>query len=184
MHRAHAPLTTIAFATAVVLAGFSGTALAQKPDFSGTWHLDVQASDDTESQVLGGAGDDATRGITRLERGRLVERLIQLARAIDELEIAQSESDLRIFDREDNLRIYYLDGEKHARQTPWGAKLDAVAEWHGQQITVQTTGKEIGEVQETFGMEGRQLVSIVRIKNENFENEIVIRNYYDRLPAR
>lgn len=183
MYRSDAPIAAIVM-VAVLLVAFPGAvqAQAQKPDFSGTWELDLQASDDTESQVLGGVGEDTTRGMTRLERGRLVERLIQLARAIDEIEITQTERDFRIFDRDDNLRIYYLDGQKHARQTPWGAKLDAVAKWDGQQITVRTTGGEIGEVQETFGMEGRQLVFIVRIKNENFQNEIVIRNYYDRLP--
>ena len=127
-------------------------------------------------------GRGRSPGGVAIERGRLVERLIQLARAIDEVEIAQTERDFRIFDRDDNLRIYYLDGRKHARQTPWGAKLDAVAKWEGQQITVRTTGSEIGEVHETFGMEGRQLVFIVRIKNKNFQNEIVIRNYYDRSP--
>ncbi len=184
MHRSDAPLAAIVMVAVLLVAAFPGAAQAQaqKPDFSGTWELDLQASDDTESQVLGGAGEDTTRGMTRLERGRLVERLIQLARAIDEIEIAQTERDFRIFDRDDNLRIYYLDGRKHARQTPWGAKLDAVAKWDGQQISVRTTGEGIGEVQETIGMEGRQLVFIVRIKNKNFQNEIVIRNYYDRRP--
>ena len=184
MHKSDAPLAAIVMVAVLLVAAFPGAAQAQarKPDFSGTWELDLQASDDTESQVLGGAGEDKTRGMTRLERGRLVERLIQLAQAIDEIEIAQTDRDFRIFDRDDNLRIYYLNGRKHARQTPWGAKLDVVAKWDGQQITVRTTGEEIGEVQETFGMEGRQLVFIVRIKNENFQNDVVIRNYYDRLP--
>ena len=124
MHRSDAPLAAIVMVAVLLVAAFPGAAQAQaqKPDFSGTWELDLQASDDTESQVLGGAGEDTTRGMTRLERGRLVERLIQLARAIDEIEIAQTERDFRIFDWDDNLRIYYLDGRKHARQTPWGAK--------------------------------------------------------------
>jgi len=184
MHRSDTSLAAIFMVAVLLVAAFPGAAQAQaqKPDFSGTWELDVEASDDTESQVLGGVGEDVTHGMTHLERGRLVERLIQLARAIDEIEIAQTEQDLSIFDRDDNLRIYYLDGRKHARQTPWGAKLDAVAKWDGQQITVRTSGEQVGEVQETFGMEGRQLVLIVRIKNENFQNEIVIRNYYDRQP--
>lgn len=157
-------------------------AQAGKPDFSGTWRLDVEASDATESQLLAGVGEDTTRGVSHLERARVVERLTQLARALDEIEITQTERDLRIFDQGDNLRIYYLDGAKHARETPWGARLDAVASWDDQRITVRTTGEEVGDVQETFGLEGRQLVYIVRIKNKNFQNEVVIRSYYDRAP--
>ena len=162
--------------------GFDAIAQAGKPDFSGTWRLNVEASDETESKLLEGVGDDTTHGIAHIERARLVERLTQLARALVEIEIEQTERDLRFFDDADNLRIYYLDGGKHVRQTPWGAKLDTVANWDGQQITVRTSGKEIGNVQETFGLEGRQLVYIVRIQNQNFQNEIVVRSYYDRSP--
>jgi hypothetical protein len=156
------------------------TAAQTKPDLSGTWELDREASDDTESKILGGAGEDTTRGMPHLERARVLERLVELARAIHEIEIEQSQEDLKIFDQDDNVRIYYLDGETRARATPWGARLDVVARWDGPQISVRTTGREIGEVHETFGLEGRRLVYIVRIDNENFEDEILIRNYYDR----
>ena len=167
--------------------GFDAPALtespvqAPKPDLSGVWVLDVEASDDTESQIIGGAGESQAHGMKRVERDRLVNRLIGLARAIGEIEIEQSERDFKIFDEADNLRIYYLDGKKHARQSPWGAKLDAVAAWEGPQITVRTKSKELGEVDEIYGMEGRRLVFIVHIRHPDFANEVVIRNYYNRL---
>jgi hypothetical protein len=156
-------------------------AQSSRPDLSGSWTLNAADSDDTESQILGGAGEDRTHGMTHLERSRLLDRLVQLARAIDEIELALTERDLKIYDRDDNVRIYYLDGDERVRQTPWGASLDVVAKWDGQQISVETKGREVGEVNETFGLEGQRLVYIVRIKNPNFENEIVIRNYYDRV---
>ena len=126
MFRVNAFLIPILMAAAIMLSPLIDDARAQtrKPDFSGTWRLDVEASDDTESQVLGGAGADTTHGMTHLERNRVLERLVELARAIDEIDVAQTERDFRIFDRDDNLRIYYLDGKKHARQMPWGTKLD------------------------------------------------------------
>jgi hypothetical protein len=101
-------------------------------------------------------------------------------RALQEIEIEQSDRDFKIFDEADNLRIYYFDGEKHARQTPWGAMLDTVAKWDGPRLTIRTSGDELGEVDEIYGMEGRRLVFIVRIRNPSFRNEIVIRNYYNK----
>ena len=177
------PIYTVIFVAAAALAISSLTIASQDtpgPDMSGMWVLDAEASDDTESEVLRGAGENTTRGMDRLERDRLVERLISLARAIGELEIEQTERDFKIFDQDDNLRIYYLDGKKHTRQTPWGAELEAVAKWNGPQLEVRSTGDEVGDVYEIYGMEGRRLVFIVKIQHPNFENEVTIRNYYDR----
>ena len=182
MDGANARIVGIVTAALLVVSAsaFPGASQAQRPDLSGNWELDVEASDDTYSEIIGGAGQDTTHGMTRLERNRLLDRLVQLAQAIDEIEITQTEKDLKIFDRQNNVRIYYLDGDERVRQTPWGASLDVVARWDGPRIAVRTTGREIGVVEETFGLQGRQLVLIIRIENRNFEREILIRNYYDR----
>ena len=181
MHRVRISIIAAVAAAAFAASAQAETSQASKPDLSGVWVLDVESSDDTESQVIGGAGENTSRGAKRLERDRLVNRLIQLARAIGEIEIEQSERDLKIFDEADNLRIYYLDGKKHKRQTPWGAELEAVATWEGPQIVVRSKGKNLGEVDEIYGMEGRRLVFIVHIRHPEFANEVVIRNYYNRL---
>ena len=186
MYRGNRSFFTFTVALALATSTFSETPpMVQQPDLSGTWVLDTEASDDTENQVLEGAGENTAHGMSRLERDRLVERLVErlvgLARAINEIEIEQSDRDFKIFDEADNLRIYYFDGEKHARQTPWGAMLETVAAWDGPRLTIRTSGDELGEVDEIYGMEGRRLVFIVRIRNPSFANEIVIRNYYNLL---
>jgi hypothetical protein len=130
---------------AVVALTWSGTggvpgAAQMKPDLSGKWVLDLRSRDDTESKILGGAGEDKTRGMTHLERARNLDQLVQLARAIEQIEIEQSPDDLKIYDRDDNVRIYYLDGHERVRETPWGARVNLVGRWDGPQISVRTTG--------------------------------------------
>ena len=97
------------------------------------------------------AGREAGLGVPRAafptsSAGDWSREFVGPLRALEELEIAQTDEAFRIFDEADNLRIYYLDGGKRARQTPWGAKLDTVANWDGPQITVRTSGKEVGDV--------------------------------------
>lgn len=168
---------------AAFLASFlvAGLTQAAAPDLSGEWKLDTAKSDDAESEILKGAGEDTTHGLSHLERGRVLERLVSLARSSDRIEIEQTQEDFQISDRGENVRIYYLDGRKHPRQTPWGASLEAQVEWRDGSLTVRSRGEEVGEVVETFGLEGHQLVLIVRIRNRLFEEEIAIRHYYDRV---
>jgi hypothetical protein len=158
----------------------AGLTLTTAPDFSGVWKLDAAKSDDAESEILKGAGEDTTHGIHHLERGRVFERLISLARSSDRIEIQQTEKDFRISDRGANVRIFYLDGRKHQRQTPWGASLEAQAEWKDGRLTIRSRGEEMGEIEETYGLEGNQFVITVRIRNRLFEDEIAVRHYYDR----
>jgi hypothetical protein len=152
---------------------------AQEPNFTGTWQLDTEKSDDMQQKIRAGAGKAG--GITQPEIQRLLDRFTHLARAADVIEIEQTEVDFKIFDRADNVRIYYLDSKKHPRQTPWGAKLQTVANWDNQRLLITTEGKDLGKVTEVYAFEGRQLVFIIQVKNKKFENEILIRHYYDRM---
>ena len=157
---------------------FSMVAMARKPNFSGTWVLDEERSDNLEEKVRIGAGE--TNQIARLDVKRIVDRLTHLARASDEIEIEQSAEDFTVADKEDNLRIYYIDGKKHVRQTPWGARLQTLTNWKGTQLIITTDSKELGKVTETYRMEGEQLVFIVQFESDDFENTVVARNQYFR----
>jgi hypothetical protein len=168
------------FVLALALALTGTGSQAPVPDLKGTWKLDAAKSGDAESEVLKGAGKDDTHGMDHLERVRILDRLTSLVRALDVIEIEQTEKEVQVSDNKGNFRIYYLDGKKHPRQTPWGAPLDAVAAWKDGSLVVKSRGEEVGEIEETYGLEGRQLVLIVRARNPRFENEIVVRQYYDR----
>lgn len=181
MKRLSRTISLAAFCLGLLAAGN----LAAQPaaSLTGEWDLDVMKSDDAEEQIREGLGETAGRGSRAIQRQRLMERLIPLARAADHMELELSDKDLKVFDREDRVSIYYLDGKKHERQGPRGDKMEAVANWDGNRILVQTEGQEIGKIQEIYGLEGHQLAYIVRIQNEAFQHEVVIRHYYNRVES-
>ena len=174
----HVTRWIVASAVGGVFCAIAVAADAQTPDFSGTWVLDLEKSDDLGEKVLAGAGD--TDRLTQIEVKRISDRLTLLARAGEEIEIEQTEADFKIFDKSDNVRIYYIDGEKHARQTPWGAKLQTLTDWDDEQLVITTEGEELGKVTETYSFEGRQLVFVVQMEVEGFASAIVARSTYQR----
>jgi hypothetical protein len=147
------------------------------PDFSGEWTLDEERSDDGEAVILGGIGNPDRMSPT--DR-RTAERLVDLVRALRILEIRQSPSDFRLYDEADNVRIYYIDGKKHARETPWGEKLETETKWEGSELQMRTDGKDLGEIDEIYAMAGPDLLYTVKLRLEGSKQEIVVRTYYSR----
>lgn len=149
----------------------------QSADFSGKWRMDADESDDGEAHILGGFGDP---NVMSPKDRRVAERLIALVHALGDLEIRQSSRDIRLYDEADNVRIYYIDGEKHTRETPWGERLETVTKWEKGALHVRTDGKELGEIEEIFTLEAGQLLYTVELRLGNSKDEIVIRTYYSR----
>jgi hypothetical protein len=168
-------------ATVLVLPSPVTVAQEPKPDFSGVWELDVAKSDDAEIAIRDALGLTGGRGGIQQERQALSSRLHYLAQSYETIEIEQTEQDFKVFNSADDVRIYYIDGHKHPRQTPTGEQLTTVTAWRDDFLDLTTEGPDIGKVTETFGMEGFQLVHIVRIQNRAFEEDLVLRSYYDRV---
>lgn len=174
-------------ATASMVGAFAFTyateeAAAQTPDYSGEWQINLEKSDDMAFKIQDAVG--ATGEITRSDVRLIAERLTQLASAVEWLEIEQSEKDFKIFDRDDNVRIYYLDGKKHPRQTPWGVMLQAQTGWNKDLLIVNTEGKDLGKISEIYGQEGDQLLFLLQVENKKFEKTLIVRSYYDRADSR
>jgi hypothetical protein len=148
------------------------------PDFTGKWSLDTDRSDDAEALI--NAGLEATTGKITPQTRQTGDRLIALSRALTWLEIRQTEKDFKIYDDADNVRIYYIDGKKHARETPWAAKIDTVTKWEGAQLHMKSDGHDLGDFSETYGFDGNELLFTVRIKLKNVKDEIVVNSYYTR----
>jgi hypothetical protein len=157
-------------------------AAAQKPDYSGKWQINLEKSDDMAFKIRDAVG--ATGEITRSDVRLIADRLTELASAVEWLEIEQSEKDFKIFDRDDNVRIYYLDGKKHPRQTPWGAMLQAQTGWNKDLLIVNTEGKDLGSISEIYGREDDQLLFLLQVENKKFEKTLIVRSYYDRADSR
>ena len=156
----------------------TSVSLAQgNPDFSGKWTLDEDKSDDGEAVILGGLGDpDRMNPNDR----RTADRLVELVRALRVLEIRHSPADFRLYDEADNVRIYYIDGKKHKRETPWGEKLETVTKWEGSELQMRTDGKDLGEIDELYAMEESQLLYTVKLRLEGSKQEVVVRTFYSR----
>jgi hypothetical protein len=118
-------------------------------------------SDDAEALILGGLG--SPERMSPKDR-RTAERLIQLVRALGSLEIRQSPADFRLYDEADNVRIYYIDGKKHTRETPWGDRLETETRWEGSELRVRTDGKDLGEIDEIYGRKRERLLHTVKIR--------------------
>jgi len=174
------PFILLIVGTLVLVAPAAQTQ-APKPDFSGKWELDIEKSDDAVLVIRGALGQTGGRSRDQEQRRLLSSRLNYLARAGETIEIEQTEKDFKLFNSEDDVRIYYIDGEKHPRQSPTGAKMTTVTVWREALLGVTTEGDEIGKAAETFGLEGFQLVHIVRIQNKAFEEDLLLRSYYNRL---
>jgi hypothetical protein len=158
----------------------AGYGHAQKPNFTGIWSIDAKKSDDLAQRVREGAG--STQEITRSRVKQIVDRMQHLARAADELEIEQTAADFKIFDLDDNVRIYYLDGKKRLRETPWGEKLQVLAAWNENELIVATEGKDLGKFTEVYALDGEQLVFVLQLEHEDFEQTIISRKVYNRKP--
>jgi hypothetical protein len=147
------------------------------PDFNGKWSLDDQKSDDGEAVILGAVGDPDR--LSPKDR-RIAERLIILIRALRVLEIRQSASDIRLYDDADNVRIYYIDGKKHTRETPWGERLETTGQWEAGELHVRTDGKDLGEIEEVWAIQDGQLLYTVNVELEGSKEKIVVRAVYAR----
>jgi hypothetical protein len=167
-------MTPILLASVLVTAAAIGQSA---PDFTGKWTLDDSRSDDGEALIVGGLGDPDRMSP---KNRRTADRLLQLLRALRVLDIRQGPGDFRLFDEADNIRIYYIDGKKHQRETPWGERLETVTKWQGSELHMRTDGKDLGEIDELYGMEGQSLVYTVKLRLEGSKDEVVVRTFYNR----
>ncbi len=129
---------------------------------------------------MGGRGGGRRGGSEKMQAMR--ETMKEAMQAAQTLEISLSETELRIVDGSDNVRIYYLDGEKHKRQTPGGVDLETVAQKRGDQIIIEEKAESAKFIR-TFALaqDGSVMVVTVRLENDRFKQPVVIRSVYDPL---
>ncbi len=119
-----------------------------------------------------------------LSRMRSMERLLEsLSAAADELTIEVAPGEVHVAAAgAGRVRIFYLDGEKHIRQTPSGSELETRAQWDGRQLVVEQDGGDGDTVNEVYALDSDPsvLVVVFRLKLDRLEEPIVIRTVYDR----
>ncbi len=174
-----------------------GPAIGQH-GLAGTWEVDPDESDDMEEKIRVGmasmkrggrrgsgspdASEDPNIALARLKGMRQIIR--NLSAAADELTIEVEGSEFRVAGAgEGRVRIFYLDGQKHVRETPNGTKLETIAQWNGKQVLIEQEAKDEGTINEVYelGREPNELVVIFRLKIKQLEEPIVIKSVYGAL---
>lgn len=169
------------------------SAFAQASDaLSGSWLRNPDLSDDAEQKIETAAQamfDKATRGgrniplddIAQIQK-RLQFVIATFVQFADMLDIEEAGGELHIDDGEGRVRIFYVDGKKHQRQTPDGAKLETICRRDGHRIVVEQKLERGGKIQETYvpTSEGDRMELTVRFESKQFKHPLIVRNVYDR----
>jgi hypothetical protein len=190
--------TTTAFVFCLFV-GASASTLAQQPNFSGRWLLNDKLSQDpfdkiyralgTEDQT--GASSGASSSVSNavlLRDTDLRETLLALmdyAAVLEVIEIEQDENELTVSVGEDDrfFSLFYLDGEKHAREMQAGLRIEATATWEGESIHVVQVGANKAVLEEIYSLvgDGDQMALIFILKSQLSDAPIQFRVVYDRV---
>jgi hypothetical protein len=129
----------------------------------------------------GGGGGSPPGGMRGSGGGRGgPPRMDDMLGAAESMEITLADGEFKVIDSE-RVRIYYLDGEKHVRETPQGGKLETVSQVKGNQVTIEEKTEQGMKITQTFalGPDGTVLVVTNRLENKRFKEPVVIRSVYD-----
>ena len=170
--------------------------------FTGIWERNVEQSDDARAKMQeameqmgrgggggpggsggrppGGRGGSGRPGGMGGSRGEGGSRRPDLGNVPDELTLELMDDELRVDDGE-RLRIYYLDGEKHKRETANGMKLETVAELKGNAVFIEEK-MERGKLNRKFELspDGGTMVATLIVKIGRMKDPVVIKTVYER----
>jgi hypothetical protein len=184
-----------AFAAALAALALAAPGLAETPDLSGKWILNVGRSDDVTTKIEAAAGPDDVKGSGEgggrerwiphgeggeVDRVHLRELMLSVAQHLDEMDITQDAKQIKI-NHDDLLRIYYF-GREHVRQSATGEKLKTRSSWKGQQLVIDQEGGKGLRIVETYTLlpGGDHIVETLRYENSLLQQPLEIKLIYDR----
>ncbi len=190
--------TTTAFVFCLFV-GASASTLAQQPNFSGRWLLNEKLSQDPFDKIyiaLGpeeqaGASSGASSSVSNAVLLRdtdlraTLQALMDYAEVLEVIEIEQVENELTIAVGENDrfFSLFYLDGEKHAREMQDGFRVEATATWKGESIHVVQLAANRAALEQIFSLvgDGDQMALIFILKSKLSDTPIQFRVVYDRV---
>jgi len=161
--------------------------------FSGTWERDPDRSDDAQEKMRA-AFERMQEEMERRRGGPPpggpppggpppggAGRRAGPGQVPEELEVEHQDGELRMDDGE-RLQIFYLDGQKHRRAMPNGAKLETVATLQGRVVLIEEK-LERGKIERKLELseDGESMVMTLNIKIGNMKDAVLIRTVYERL---
>jgi hypothetical protein len=191
------PLAVFLLLALITLPALAG---GEKPDFSGSWELNEDLSDNPWEKMMekmpergsggppgggrggkGGGGGGYDSGRSQMARDRM-RSLLESAKRLD---IAHAEPSLSMVDGEGNERLLFTDGRDNDFELA-GDLWEASAKWKkGTRVVLKaksTRGRKITEAIE-LSEEGRQLFITVKMDGGGRMPSFEFRRVYDPAPA-
>jgi hypothetical protein len=190
--------TNVAWALCIVVST-SAIALAQRPDFSGKWRLNEKLSQDPFEKIYLAMGTDQVRGagsraydavssgalLRGADRAETRRALVDFAEVLSDVEIEQNDDEIKIWvgAGDEFFSLFYLDGQRHARQLPAGLRLEATAAWEGDAIRVVQVSESDAVLTQVFSRHGDdRLAFVFQLESDLSEAPVQFRVVYDRVP--
>jgi hypothetical protein len=179
----------------VVLATAGAVAAQDAPGLSGTWTINRELSQDLAAKVKAVAGPDQMSGGPRTwatetwlpwgndfsepERLSVREFMLGAVPAFDSLEILQGADEVKTVHGEAGSRIFNLT-RASSGSSPGGETVTRLARLDGQQLVLESKGKE-SRLHEVFMLEPpNRLVYIIRLEQKRLKGPLEARLVYDR----
>ncbi len=176
----------------------------EQPSFTGSWLRNEEESDDPQEKMQaafeamrqergGGRGGRMPGGMPGEMGGRggggqrpeggpggfgaLADMTKQIETILEDNEFHVVPSG------EGRARIFYLDGKKHAQETPQGTKMETVAEKKGDRIVVEQKMDQGGKITTTYELapDGSRMVVTVLFEGRRTKEPVLIRAVYDAM---
>jgi len=190
--------TTAAFVLCLCV-GASASTFAQQPDFSGNWLLNQKLSQDPFEKIYRALGAEKQLGTGTAEFSsasnavllrdtdlrETLHALMDYAEVLEVVEIEQDDNEIAISVGEDDrfFSLFYLDGNKHAREMQAGLRIEATAAWEGESIHVVQVGANDAALKEIYSLlgDGDQMALIFILESKLSDAPIQFRVVYDRV---
>lgn len=188
--------TTIPFVFCLLM---QTSAFAQQADFSGDWRINTKLSQDPFERIYAAMGTEqlkgaGTRAYNSVDSGTLLRdtdrvdtlrALLDYAEVLDTVGITQTADELSIAvgEGEEFFSLFYLDGEKHARQLPAGLGMEATADWEGEAIHIVQVGDNEAVLKQIYSLvgDGDQMALIFQLQSKLTKIPVQFRIVYDRV---
>jgi hypothetical protein len=171
--------------------------------FSGRWERDPETSDDAKEKMQAamqamrdrmerrggmrpGGGMPPSGGMAQAGArpgGREGRPRPQIGSVPESFSAELKNHEFHIDDGE-RVQIYYLDGEKHIRQTPNGMELETISEMRGASIHVEEKMRR-GEMKWEYELspDGQTMIVNLTLKMNGMKDPVIIRTVYQRTDA-
>jgi hypothetical protein len=167
------------------------------PDFSGSWTINRELSDDAAKRVAEAAGADAVAGahtfggltfLPRSSYGKDVDRvslrqlLLDSVAALAHLEIEQTPEEIRVMQGEDGVRIFYTKRESSGEALD-GGKVTRKMLFEGDQLRLESTNDKKRTIELMTLVPARsQLIHAIHYENDLLKKPLELKLVYDRAP--